>query len=58
MNTEEARAASREKALERHRRYNGSKKGQARNQRYEQAHPERKTRWEQARNAVRPRAGW
>lgn len=51
-------AADRDKALERHRRYNQSKKGQKRNRAYEEAHPERKTRWEQARNASRPREGW
>lgn len=51
-------AENREKALERHRRYNQSRKGQSRNKRYEDSHPERKTRWEQARNAVRPRSGW
>lgn len=32
---------SEQKRLERHRRYNSSAKGQARNKRYEQAHPER-----------------
>lgn len=46
------------KALERHRRYNQSQKGQGRNKRYEDRHPERKTRWETARNAARPRSGW
>lgn len=33
-----------EKARARHRRYNLSAKGQARNQRYEEAHPERRDR--------------
>lgn len=37
--------------LESHRRYNGSAKGQARDKRYELKHPERKGRWEAARNA-------
>lgn len=36
------------------RRYNLSAKGQRRNKRYEEKHPERKLRWEQARNAMRP----
>jgi hypothetical protein len=35
-------------------RYNQSAKGQRRNRRYEDAHPERKLRWENARNAMRP----
>lgn len=34
-----------EKRKERHRRYNRSAKGQARNKRYEAKHPERKQRW-------------
>ena len=34
--------------------YNQSAKGQKRNRRYEDAHPERKLRWEKARNAMRP----
>jgi hypothetical protein len=46
------------KALERHKRYNSSAKGQARNKRYEEKHPERKSRWENARNSIRPRTGW
>ena len=46
------------KARERHKRYNSSAKGQNRNKRYEEKHPERKTRWETARNAIRPRAGY
>jgi hypothetical protein len=32
--------------------YNLSAKGQARNQRYEDKHPERKLRWETARNTL------
>lgn len=43
---------------ERHRRYNASPKGRNRNRRYEARHPERKERWEAARNAIRPRSGW
>lgn len=35
----------RQKYLARHARYNGSIKGQARNRRYEEKHPERKQRW-------------
>lgn len=46
------------KRLARHQRYNASAKGQARNKRYEDKHPERKTRWENARNALRPRSGY
>jgi hypothetical protein len=42
-----------EKRREAHRRYNTSRKGQARNRRYEAAHPERKLRWEAARNALK-----
>jgi hypothetical protein len=34
-----------EKRLARYRRYNSSKKGQDRNKKYEEAHPERRTRW-------------
>lgn len=41
----------REKRLASWRRYNASAKGQARNKRYEQARPERRLRWEPARNA-------
>lgn len=51
-------ARDEDKARERHRRYNQSRKGQDRNKRYEQAHPERKVRWEDARNSARPRQGW
>lgn len=40
--------------LESHRKYNGSVKGQRRNKRYEEKHPERQGRWESARNALRP----
>jgi hypothetical protein len=47
-----------EKRLEKYRRYNQSAKGRARDKRYEQKHPERKERWEAARNAIRPRSGW
>jgi len=36
---------SEEKRLERYRRYNQSIKGQARDKKYEDAHPERKERW-------------
>lgn len=46
------------KRLARHQRYNASAKGQARNKRYEEKHPERKTRWETARNTLRPRSGY
>ena len=46
-----------QRRLEAHRRYNASAKGQARNARYESKHPERKVRWEAARNAVRPGGG-
>ncbi len=37
-----------------HQKYNASSKGQKRNKRYEQKHPERQGRWESARNAMRP----
>lgn len=47
----------RERRLEAHRRYNASAKGRARNTRYESKHPERKARWEAARNQVRPGGG-
>lgn len=36
----------RERTRAKHRRYNLSAKGQARNRRYEMAHPERKSRWD------------
>ena len=36
---------SEEKRLERYRRYNHSSKGQARDKKYEDAHPERRERW-------------
>jgi len=49
--SEEERA---EKRLATHRKYNASSKGQKRNKRYEDKHPERKLRWENARNAMRP----
>jgi hypothetical protein len=48
----------RERRLARYRRYNGSRKGRARDQRYEAAHPERKLRWEPARNALRRMEGF
>jgi len=47
----------RERLLEKHKRYNASKKGQDRDKRYEEKHPERygrQGRWEEARNAMRP----
>jgi hypothetical protein len=37
--------ADKDKVRAKHAKYNGSAKGQARNRRYEEAHPERKTRW-------------
>jgi hypothetical protein len=49
----EADRLAREAYLARHSRYNASAKGQRRNRRYEDAHPERKLRWEPARNALR-----
>lgn len=49
----EADQLARKRYLERHGRYNRSAKGQARNRVYEAAHPERKLRWEPARNAAR-----
>ena len=45
-------AAAREKLLARHRRYNQSRKGRRRNQRYEDKNPARKLRWEAGRNAL------
>lgn len=47
----------RARRLDTHRRYNTSLKGQARNARYEARHPERKLRWEPARNALRSSLG-
>lgn len=47
-----------EKVRAAHQRYNQSPKGQRRNKKYEEKHPERKLRWETARNALRPRTGW
>jgi hypothetical protein len=47
--------ARRERRRAAHQKYNLSAKGQARNARYEAKHPERKLRWEPARNA-RPSA--
>lgn len=53
--TEETR---RERYLEAQRRYNQSKKGKARYDRYEKAHPERAdNRWEPSRNALRSAEG-
>ncbi len=49
--------SARERRLDTHRTYNNSIKGQARNLRYEAAHPERKLRWEPARNALRSPLG-
>lgn len=49
--------AARGRRLEVHRRYNHSAKGQARDARYEARHPERKLRWEPARNALRSPLG-
>jgi len=46
-----------EKRRESWRRYNTSVKGQLRNRRYEEKHPERKLRWEPARNAGHARRG-
>lgn len=54
---EVAPEVARERRLAAHRKYNLSSKGQKRNVRYEAAHPERKLRWEPARNALRSRAG-
>jgi hypothetical protein len=48
--TDEERRANR---LATYVKYNASKKGKARDQKYEDAHPERKLRWEPARNAKR-----
>jgi hypothetical protein len=42
----------REKLLDRHRRYNQSAKGQARNRRYEAAKRPGRPRWEPMRNAL------
>ena len=50
--------ADRDKYLDRQKRYNDSRKGKARRDKYEEKHPERKIRWEEARNALRPRNGW
>lgn len=49
--------ARRARHLERHRRYNTSTKGQRRNLAYEARHPERRLRWEPARNALRAPLG-
>ncbi len=53
----EAAEDARTRYLKRHQRYNLSRKGQRRNVRYEAAHPERKLRWEPARNALRSALG-
>lgn len=42
----------RARRLAAHSKYNTSAKGQRRNLRYEAKHPERKLRWEPARNAL------
>jgi hypothetical protein len=47
-------AERREHRLASWRRYNASRKGQQRNQRYEQAHPDRRLRWEPERKMVPP----
>lgn len=44
---------ARERYLAAQRKYNTSAKGQKRNRAYEDRHPERKLRWEPARNALR-----
>jgi hypothetical protein len=44
---------ARERRLETYRKYNQSRKGKKRQKKYEDAHPERKLRWEPARNAMR-----
>ena len=43
----------RERRLATHKKYNNSVKGQKRNKTYEDKHPERKLRWEAARDAKR-----
>lgn len=48
---------ARARYLAKHQKYNTSAKGQRRNLRYEDAHPERKLRWEPARNALRSGLG-
>lgn len=53
--TPEERRANR---LASHQKYNSSSKGQKRNKRYEDKHPERQGRWESARNSIRPRNGY
>lgn len=53
----EADQLARKRYLAKHSRYNTSSKGQKRNRRYEDAHPERKLRWEPARNALRSPLG-
>lgn len=44
---------AREKLLAKYGKYNRSKKGQRRNRKYESEHPDRKLRWEAARNETR-----
>jgi hypothetical protein len=56
MTNDEAEKA-RVRRLDSHRKYNLSAKGQKRNARYEARHPERKLRWEPARNALRAGLG-
>jgi hypothetical protein len=45
VNMDGAGLSVEDRRKEKHYRYNQSAKGQARNRRYEQKHPERKTRW-------------
>lgn len=52
--TEDERTARR---LAKYVKYNASRKGQLRDLRYESKHPERKLRWEPARNALRAGGG-
>lgn len=47
----------RAKYLEQQARYNASRKGQTRDRRYEEKHPERRVRWEATRNAMRQSEG-
>ena len=55
--TETRQERSRRLRLERHRKYNTSAKGQRRNRAYEAAHPDRRLRWEPARNALAQAVG-
>jgi hypothetical protein len=52
-----AASPARLRYLARQARYNASRKGKARNYRYELKHPERRTRWEAARNQLRAAEG-